>query len=542
MQGSTLLLFVLLVLVALAMAVFVALWFVGREARSKAETESVRRSEQVRAAEQSVLQLQERLKRAHDGLQALRDSSQKAGEESSRLVEQWQQRYQRLAHWEGVEGHRQRELELRETVAVLERAVEALRNVIEGYGSRYVVPPQSVLDDLAREAGHTEPGQRLKEARERSRRMVKDREAAESDYSEKARAQLAADFALDAFNGKAEAILSGVKSDNIGTLQQKLKDAFTLVNEQGAAFKHARIRAEYFDARMMELKWAVRVQQIKNEEREEQRRVKEQMREEAKAQREFERAQREAQKREDAIARERALIEEARERAEREQRVLFEDRLREELARASESERVRVEAEFRARMAEQSASQRAEFEARIAETDAKLAEALAARERAKSMAQQTKRGTVYVISNVGSFGESVFKIGQTRRLDPMERIWELGDASVPFDFDVHALITTDDAPGLEGMLHEQFVLSQVNKMNWRKEFFRLELTAIKQQVEAMGLSTEWTLVAAAQQFRETQAIEQRLDQDPEFRSRWILEQRGVEFDREPAAANDSDDE
>ncbi len=526
MQTTTILLLAIIAACALAMAVFAVLWYTGREWRATAERTLVDRESRLQASLLSEQQLNARIKKATEALEALRITSADERRQASELIEQWKARYARIAHWESVEDFAGKERELKESVAVLERAIEALRNVVEGYGSRYVVPPQSVLDELAREAGHTEPGQRLKEARERSRRMVRDRTAATCDYTDGARAQLAADFALDAFNGKADAILSGVKSDNIGTLQQKLKDAFVLVNEQGAAFRNARITKEYFDARMLELKWAAKVQQIKLDEREEQRRVKERMREEAKAQREFEKAQRDAKKKEEAIARERELIEQAQAKAAREQRELYEAKLRDELARVSESQRAAVEAEFRTKMAEQEASQRAEYEARLAEQDAKLAEALAQRERAKSMAQQTKRGTVYVISNIGSFGETVFKIGQTRRLIPMDRIWELGDASVPFDFDVHALITTDDAPGLEGILHERFVLGQVNKMNWRKEFFRVDLTEIRNAVQDMGLEADWTMTAAAQQFRETQALEEQFKRDPELRDRWVREQRG----------------
>jgi hypothetical protein len=435
----------------------------------------------------------------------------------------------RLAHWEGVEDFKQRERELRETVVVLERAVEALRNTVEGYGSRYVVPPRSLLDQLAAEAAHSPPGQKLKEARELSRRLVRQGKAAQSDDLSEERARVSMNFTIDAFNGKVDAILAAAKGDNIGTLRQKLDDAFFLINEHGAAFHNVRITEAYRDARMAELRWAVKVQLVRQEEREQQRLVKERMREEAKAQREFDRAQREALAREEAIERERAMIESARAAAEREQRALFEERLREELARSAESERAKVEAEFRARMDTQQAEARAEYEARLADADARLAEALAARERAKSMAQQTKRGTVYVISNVGAFGDSIFKIGQTRRLDPMERIWELGDASVPFDFDVHALITTDDAPRLEGALHEHFVLAQVNKMNWRKEFFRVELGEIRRVVEDMGLEAQWTMTANAQQFRETQALELQFERDPALRDRWIQEQQGLDF-------------
>ncbi|EKM30714.1 chromosome segregation ATPase family protein, partial [Vibrio harveyi] len=97
-----------------------------------------------------------------------------------------------------------------------------------------------------------------------------------------------------------------------------------------------------------------------------------------------------------------------------------------------------------------------ELEQQIAELQANLKEAELKHQRAQSMAEQTKQGHVYVISNIGSFGEDIYKIGMTRRLEPMDRVKELGDASVPFTFDVHAMIHTDDAPTLEKKLHEVF--------------------------------------------------------------------------------------
>lgn len=539
-MDTTILLLFVLACCAVAMAIFGALWLFGRDAAAALRRDLDERERAVRAAETSLAHLQTLHKRATDALDALRRSSEADKDRANDLIERWTARYQRLAHWEGVQDFADREAQLRETVEVLERTVEALRNVVEGYGSKYVVPPRTLLDDLSSEAAHLPAGQKLKEARELSRRLVRDGQAAETDDKSEERGRVAMHFAIDAFNGKVDAVLADVRSDNIGTLRQRLDDAFVLVNEHGAAFRNTRITKAYRDARFMELRWAAKVHLAKQEEREQQRLVKERMREEAKAQREFERAQKEARKKEDAIERERALIEQARASAEREQREQYETRLREELARASDSERARIEAEFRARLEQQEAATKAEYESRLADADARLAEVLAARERAKSMAQQTKRGTVYVISNIGAFGESVFKIGQTRRLIPMERIWELGDASVPFDFDVHALITTDDAPGLEGVLHQHFVLAQMNKMNWRKEFFRVELGDIRRVVESMGLHAEWTMTAAAHQFRETQALERQFAEDPALRERWVQEQRGVDFsDDELALATES---
>ena len=123
------------------------------------------------------------------------------------------------------------------------------------------------------------------------------------------------------------------------------------------------------------------------------------------------------------------------------------------------------------------------------------------------MAQQTKRGHVYVISNIGSFGEEVFKVGMTRRLEPMDRVKELGDASVPFSFDVHAMIYSDDAPALEKSLHRVFDDKSVNKVNPRKEFFKLPLSEIKQAVEQENVDdVHWTLKAEAAEYRESMSI------------------------------------
>lgn len=140
------------------------------------------------------------------------------------------------------------------------------------------------------------------------------------------------------------------------------------------------------------------------------------------------------------------------------------------------------------------------------------------------MAEQTRRGHVYVISNVGSFGDDVYKIGLTRRLEPLDRIRELGDSSVPFEFDVHALIFADDAPALETRLHRHFVLKQVNKVNYRKEFFRLTVSEIRSELESLGLSASWTMTAAAREYRESLAIEKAIAADPAAKEAWLKRQ------------------
>ena len=117
----------------------------------------------------------------------------------------------------------------------------------------------------------------------------------------------------------------------------------------------------------------------------------------------------------------------------------------------------------------------------IEELEQKLQNALEDKERAISQAQLTKTGHVYIISNIGSFGENVYKIGLTRRLEPEIRVRELGDASVPFHFDIHAMIFAEDAPSLERKLHEVFHSKRVNLVNTRKEFFKVTLESSGEQ-------------------------------------------------------------
>jgi len=118
----------------------------------------------------------------------------------------------------------------------------------------------------------------------------------------------------------------------------------------------------------------------------------------------------------------------------------------------------------------------------IQRLEAMLASTVEDKIRAESMAQMTKAGYVYIISNIGSFGEGVVKIGMTRRPDPSIRVKELGDASVPFTFDTHALIYSEDAPALEKALHKRFFNERVNKVNQRKEFFRANIDDVKKAV------------------------------------------------------------
>lgn len=118
--------------------------------------------------------------------------------------------------------------------------------------------------------------------------------------------------------------------------------------------------------------------------------------------------------------------------------------------------------------------------------------------------QNTRAGFVYIISNIGSFGENIYKIGMTRRLQPMDRIDELSSASVPFEFDVHAMIFSEDAPGLEATLHNTFRGREVNKVNLRKEFYNVSLDEIEKVVKNNYSATvTFTKVAEALQYRQS---------------------------------------
>ena len=124
-----------------------------------------------------------------------------------------------------------------------------------------------------------------------------------------------------------------------------------------------------------------------------------------------------------------------------------------------------------------------------------------------------RAGYVYIISNIGAFGENVYKIGMTRRLDPQDRVDELGDASVPFNFDVHAMIFSDDAPKLEAALHNAFADRKLNFVNQRREFFNVTLEEIKKVVkENFDKSVEFVELAPAQQYRESILLRKKAHQ------------------------------
>lgn len=244
---------------------------------------------------------------------------------------------------------------------------------------------------------------------------------------------------LRAFNGESEALIANVTYKNIISMENKLYKAFRKINELNEDLQ-CKIVDEYYDLKRQELRLVYEYQEKKYLEKEEQRIIKQQIKEEEKAQREFVRQLLRIEKEE---IRYQKALEEA----------------RKEVKKASK-ERVDI------------------LSKRISELEYKLKEAQG-NKRAISQAQITKSGYIYIISNIGSFGENIYKIGMTRRLEPYDRIKELNGPSVPFVFDVHAMIFSQNAPQLELMLHNQLAYAKLNRINKRKEFFKIDLKTIE---------------------------------------------------------------
>lgn len=293
---------------------------------------------------------------------------------------------------------------------------------------------------------------------------------------------------LRAFNGECDSLISKVKWNNVNQMRERIKKSFETINKIGES-QVVSIQREYLDLKLKELSLEYEYQLKRQKEKEELRAAQEAMREEEKARREFEQAQKEAEKEESNY-----------------QKALEKARKEIELATGEKHEKL---------------------QAQIDKLEQELKEAQEKKDRAISMAQQTKRGHVYVISNLGSFGEKVFKIGMTRRLEPEDRVKELGDASVPFQFDIHAMIYSDDAPTLENELHKSFSDNKVNMLNYRKEFFNVSIDEIEQKVKEIGINAEFQKIPEAMEYRETIAILERLKAQKEQKT--IDEEIAEEF-------------
>lgn len=278
---------------------------------------------------------------------------------------------------------------------------------------------------------------------------------------------------LRAFNGETDSFIANVDWNNIKKMEERLNKSFEAINkvykDQGISISEI-----YKEYKTWELQLTYEYKKKLQEEKEEQRAIREQMREEERAERELEAARIKAEKEE--IIYIKAL-----------------EKARKEIGTAV-------------------GKKQEELLQRIAELEAGLMGVETLKQKAISMAQQTKMGYVYVISNIGAFGDDIYKIGMTRRLEPTERVKELGDASVPFPFDIHAMIFSENAPELESKLHNVFANERVNMTNYKREFFNVSLDRIEEEAKKLGAKVEFTKLAEAEEYRKSQILKKQINQ------------------------------
>lgn len=275
---------------------------------------------------------------------------------------------------------------------------------------------------------------------------------------------------INAFNKECDMAINKVKFTNVDAMESRIRKTYLTLNKIN---KHNKICISdpYLSLKIEELYLAYEYAQKVEEEKEEQRRIRDLMREEQRAQRE---------------------IETAKLKIEKEERHFLNEIY-----------------SLKQRLTKEASRENSALLKKIEELEAKLALIRIDKKNVFHREQNTRAGYVYIISNLGSFGEDVYKIGMTRRLDPNDRVKELGDASVPFRFDTHALIFSEDAPSLENALHKAFHHRRVNKINNRKEFFHVTLQEIEDEVRRNHNEVvQFTKIAEAKEFRESVSDEQ----------------------------------
>lgn len=275
---------------------------------------------------------------------------------------------------------------------------------------------------------------------------------------------------LRCFNSEIAAILTSITIKNIDSSKKKIIRTFETLNKLFETDKVS-ISSNMLEIKLEQADLMYASQYQKEQERLQQKAIREQMVEEEKVRREIEKEKAKIEKEENQFKKEITKLMGYMQKSNEAEKQLYIDKIH-------------------------------ELEAKLKQVEADKKDVL-------NREQNTRAGYVYVISNIGSFGEDVYKIGMTRRLEPMDRVKELGDASVPFEFDVHAMIFSDDAPALETVLHNTFRDNQVNKVNPRKEFFRVKLSEIEKVVkENFNATVTFTKVAEAAQYRESLKLEQ----------------------------------
>lgn len=325
----------------------------------------------------------------------------------------------------------------------------------------------------------TEYTEKIKEIRTKQKNLVKDKKALSFSTEwtldgSKAKGRAMNNdnmkMVLRAFNNECDVLISKVKFNNVERIEDRIKKVALQIDKLNTRNKIS-ILQSYIDLKIEELHLVHEHAVKKQEEKEILREQRAQEREEAKLQKEIEDARK-------------AFIKEQTHYNNALEKLLY------QLENADESNKN-------------------ELETKITEIKDKLAEIDKGIENIDYREANKKAGYVYVISNIGSFGKDVYKIGMTRRLEPMDRVDELGDASVPFKFDVHAMIFSDDAPKLEAALHHAFDDKKVNMINNRKEFFNVKLEEIEKVVkENHDKLVEFVKTPDAEQYRESMILKE----------------------------------
>ncbi|MGL6184444.1 MAG: DUF4041 domain-containing protein [Clostridium chrysemydis] len=279
---------------------------------------------------------------------------------------------------------------------------------------------------------------------------------------------------LMAFNIECDNLIAKVKYNNILSIEKRIEKTFERLNKLNISNK-VELNKSYLKCKLTELKLVHEFQVKKQEEKEEQKRIRAELREAARVKKELEEAKKNTLK--DIEHFEKALN--------ALDKQMSNDNLSEEELKSLESKKE-------------------ELQNSIKSLNSDL-------ENIDYRQENQKAGYVYVISNIGAFGKDIYKIGMTRRLEPMDRVDELGDASVPFNFDVHAMIFTEDAPKLENALHKEFENKKVNMVNSRREFFNVTLEEIESVVKLnFDKTVDFIKEPKAEQFKESLKIKDSL--------------------------------
>lgn len=374
---------------------------------------------------------------------------------------------------------------LQENVAGTENKLTELRKDYIELDEEILYQSYSLFKPMYDFASSEEYKEKLEEIRSQQKEMIRNKTAATCstkwtvDGSEAKGRKVTNDnikMLLRCFNTDCENAIDRVKYNNIESMRARINKSYESLNKLGISNKIT-ISPVYLRLKLDELSLAIEYAIKKQDEKEEQKRIRQEMREQAKLEKE---------------------LEEARKNIDKEKK---------HYSNALDKLNSQLEGDL-------SDDQKNDLLEKKAEIEGQLSNLQKALDDVDYREANQKAGYVYIISNIGAFGENVYKIGMTRRLDPMERVDELGDASVPFNFDVHAMIFSEDAPKLEAALHRAFEDRKLNMVNTRREFFRVTLDEIETVVKKnYDKTVEFIRIPPAEQYRQSLAMLEETEKD-----------------------------